>query len=166
MANQDIGPVGGAPPARRRVIGIAADHGGFALKEYLLDRLRETGNHVVDFGDREPRPDDDFPDFVIPLAQAVAGGKVERGIALCGSGVGAAVAANKVRGARACLIHESFSARQGVEDDDLNVICLGGRVVGPTLAWELVQLFLAARFSGEPRFRRRLAKIAALERES
>jgi ribose 5-phosphate isomerase B len=134
------------------------------LKEDLLGRLRAAGREVVDFGNYALRPEDDFPDFVVPLAHAVAAGRVERGIALCGSGVGAAVVANKVTGIRACLIHEAFSARQGVEDDDMNIICLGGRVVGPSLAWELVQLFLSARFSGGPRFRRRLEKIAKLER--
>jgi ribose 5-phosphate isomerase B len=107
--------------------------------------------------------DDDYPDFVVPLARAVADGKVERGVAICGSGVGASVAANKVAGVRACLIHENFSAHQGVEDDDLNLICLGGLVVGTATASELVQTFLAARFSGAERHRRRLAKVAALE---
>ena len=144
-------------------IGVAADHGGFALKEYLVKRLREAGDEVVDFGDHEPRPDDDYPDFVVPLARAVASGKVERGVAVCGSGVGACVAANKVHGVRACLIQDTFSARQGVEDDNVNVICLGGRVVGDSLAWELVKTFMDARFSGAPRHCRRLAKVAELE---
>ena len=144
-------------------IGIAADHGGFALKQHLLGMLREGGCHVSDFGDTRPQPDDDSPDFVVPLARAVSAGTVDRGIAMCGSGVGASVAANKVAGVRACLIHETFSAHQGVEDDDLNVICLGGLVVDPALAWELVQTFLAARFSGAARHRRRLAKVAGLE---
>jgi len=125
--------------------------------------LRAAGRQVVDFGDSVSRPDDDYPDFVVPLARAVAVGGVERGIAICGSGVGACVAANKVPGVRACLICETFSARQGVEDDDLNIICLGGRVVGHALAWELVQIFLAARFSGADRHLRRLAKVAEVE---
>jgi ribose 5-phosphate isomerase B len=146
-----------------RRIGVASDHGGHALKEQLARRLREAGYEVTDFGDSQPVPEDDYPDFVVPLAQAVAAGKMDRGVALCGSGVGACVAANKVRGVRACLIHELFSARQGVEDDALNVICLGGRVVSSAFAWELVQAFLAARFSGGERFRRRLDKVAALE---
>jgi ribose 5-phosphate isomerase B len=150
-------------PGEPRRIGIASDHGGFELKEYLSRRLREAGCEVRDFGDLQPAPDDDYPDFVVPLARAVADGAEERGVAICGSGVGAAVVANKVPGVRACLIHETFSARQGVEDDDLNVICLGGRVVGHALAWELVQTFLAARFSGAPRHVRRLAKVARLE---
>lgn len=155
--------MGEAPAARRMSVGIAADHGGFELKRRLLARLREEGMDVTDFGDRELRPGDDYPDFVAPLARAVAAGKVERGIAICGSGVGATVAANKVAGVRACLIHESFSAHQGVEDDDMNMICLGGLVVGRALAWELVQRFLAARFSGAARHRRRLGKVAKLE---
>jgi ribose 5-phosphate isomerase B len=147
-------------------VGIAADHGGYELKEHLANRLREAGYEVIGFGDREPNVNDDYPDFVVPLARAVACGKVERGIAICGSGVGASVCANKVAGVRAGLIHECFSAHQGVEDDDLNVICLGGLVVGQALAWELVQGFLAARFTGAERHRRRLAKVAALENPS
>jgi RpiB/LacA/LacB family sugar-phosphate isomerase len=146
-------------------IGIAADHGGFELKGYLLGRLRAAGHKVTDFGDLKQHAGDDYPDFVIPMARAVAGGAIDRGIAICGSGVGASVAANKVAGVRACLINDSFSARQGVEDDDINVICLGGLVIGRALAWELVQRFLAARFSGEARHRRRLAKVAKLEDE-
>ena len=146
-----------------RRIGIAADHGGFDLKQHLATKLREAGYQVTDFGDSRSQPDDDYPDFVVPLARAVAAGTEDRGVAVCGSGVGACVAANKVPGARACLIHETFSARQGVEDDNLNIICLGGLVVGHSVAWELVQTFLAARFSGAERHRRRLAKVAALE---
>ena len=144
-------------------LGVAADHGGFELKELLAATLRALGYSVVDFGAHESIPQDDYPDFVIPLAYEVARGDMERGIAICGSGVGATVAANKVPGVRACLIHETFSAHQGVEDDDMNVICLGGLVVGHALAWELVQAFLAARFSGAKRHLRRLAKIAELE---
>jgi ribose 5-phosphate isomerase B len=155
-------PLTGVTRTRQRV-GVAADHGGFELKEQLVGRLRAAGHEVVEFGDCRPDSDDDYPDFVVPLARAVAFGKVERGVAICGSGVGASVAANKVAGVRACLIHETFSAHQGVEDDDLNMICLGGLVVGHALAWELVQTFLAARFSGAERHRRRLAKIAELE---
>ena len=146
-------------------IGVAADHGGFDLKERLAKMLREGGYEVIDFGNCQQTSDDDYPDFVAPLARAVAHGEVDRGVAICGSGVGACVVANKVAGVRACLIHETFSARQGVEDDDLNVICLGGLVVSPTIAWELVKTFLAARFSGEERYRRRLAKITELENE-
>ena len=149
--------------AKPRRIGIAADHGGFELKQHLVGKLREAGHAVIDFGDSHSQPDDDYPDFAVPLARAVAHGEVNRGIAICGSGVGAAVAANKVPGVRACLIHETFSAHQGVEDDDLNVMCLGGLVVGHAAAWELIQTFLAARFSGAARHRRRLAKVAWLE---
>lgn len=134
------------------------------MKEDLILLIRSKGYQAVDFGDGYPAPEDDYPDFVIPLARAVARGEVDRGLALCGSGVGACVAANKVQGVRACLIHESFSARQGVEDDNLNMICLGGRVVGSGLAWELVQTFLEARFSGAERHLRRLAKVAEIER--
>jgi ribose 5-phosphate isomerase B len=144
-------------------VGIAADHGGFDLKEQLADDLRRGDYEVLDFGAYELLPGDDYPDYVIPLAQAVARGEVARGIAVCGSGVGACVAANKVPGVRAGLIHDVYSARQGVEDDDMNVLCLGGRVMGYALAWELVQAFLTARFGGDERFRRRLEKIAALE---
>ncbi len=144
-------------------IGIAADHGGFDLKEGLTRALREERHEVVDFGDLRRDPDDDYPDFVAPLARAVARGEVERGVAVCGSGVGAAVAANKIPGVRAALIADVFSAHQGVEDDDMNVLCLGGRVVGPSLAWDLVRTFLAARFSGFERHRRRLAKVAGME---
>jgi ribose 5-phosphate isomerase B len=144
-------------------VGIATDHGGFDLKQGLLAQLRAASHEVVDFGAHTLVPDDDYPDFVIPLAKAVAAGKVERGLAVCGSGVGAAVCANKVKGVRACLIHDHFSARQGVEDDHLNILCLGGRVVGPALAWDLVQTFLAAEYGQAERYLRRLDKIAALE---
>ena len=141
-------------------IGIAADHGGFSAKQYLIRKLGQTEYDVVDFGDKELNPADDYPDFIFPLASAVGRGEVERGIAICGSGVGACIAANKIAGVRACLIHEAYSARQGVEDDDMNVICLGGRVVDNVVAWQLVEIFLQARFSGAERHRRRLAKIA------
>jgi ribose 5-phosphate isomerase B len=150
-------------PRTPKLIGIASDHGGWELKQYLAGQLRQAGYEVTEFGDRQPQPDDDYPDFVVPLARAIARGDLDRGVALCGSGVGASVAANKVAGVRACLIHDAFSAHQGVEDDNLNVICLGGLVVGHALAWELVHTFLAARFSGAERHRRRLAKVADLE---
>ena len=144
-------------------LGIAADHGGFELKQALMSRLRAAGHELVDFGAHELKPDDDYPDFVIPLCRAVSSGEVERGLAVCGSGVGANVCANKVKGIRACLIEDHFSAKQGVEDDDMNVVCLGGRIEGPELAWDLVQTFLQARFSGAVRHQRRLQKIAGLE---
>jgi ribose 5-phosphate isomerase B len=153
-----------ANAAATKGIGIAADHGGFELKGFLTLKLREAGHVVTDFGDAKLRPDDDFPDYVVPLARAVASREIVRGIAICGSGVGASIAANKVPGVRASLINETFSARQGVEDDDMNLICLGGLVVGNALAWELVQSFLAAKFTGATRYRRRLDKVAELER--
>jgi ribose 5-phosphate isomerase B len=144
-------------------VGIATDHGGFGLKEDLVERLRAAGHDVVDFGADRLNPDDDYPDFVIPLAQAVAAGTVERGVAVCGSGVGASICANKVAGVRAGLIEDHFSAGQGVEDDHMNVICVGGRTVGPGVAWDLVQTFLAAEFSRAPRHLRRISKVALLE---
>jgi ribose 5-phosphate isomerase B len=145
-------------------VGIAADHGGYELKEILQDRLKQSGYLVSDFGAFEYDPQDDYPDLVIPLAKAVAGAKVERGVAICGSGVGASVAASKVPGVRAALITDVFSAHQGVEDDDMNVICLGGGIIGQALAWDLIQTFLSARFMETERFKRRLDKIAALEK--
>ena len=144
-------------------VGIAADHGGFDLKQELVGQLRATGHDVVDFGAHSLMPDDDYPDFVIPLAQAVVAGKVDRGVAVCGSGVGAAVCANKIKGVRACLIHDHFSARQGVEDDHMNILCMGGRTVGPAVAWDLVQAFLAAKYGQAERYLRRLEKVTALE---
>lgn len=145
-------------------VGIATDHGGFGLKEEIVAQLRQAGHEVVDFGAHHLNPTDDYPDFVIPLAQAVASGKVERGLAICGSGVGAAVAANKIVGVRACLIHDHFSARQGVEDDHMNILCMGGRTVGSGVAWDLVQTFLAAEYSQAERHLRRLSKVAMLEK--
>jgi ribose 5-phosphate isomerase B len=150
-------------PKTPKLIGIGADHGGYELKEYLVRMLRAAGHEVIDFGDGQPKLNDDYPDFVVPLACAVARGEVNRGIAICGSGVGACVVANKVAGVRASLIHETFSAHQGVEDDDMNMICLGGLVVGHAFALELVKTFLQAKFSGTERHRRRLSEVAALE---
>ena len=144
-------------------IGIAADHGGFELKVQLAADLTAAGYEVVDFGAHELVTGDDYPDFIVPLARAVASGEVTRGLAICGSGVGASVAANKVPNVRAALITDPFSAHQGVEDDDMNVMCLGGRVTGHALAWDLVQTFLIASFKGAERFKRRLAKISELE---
>ena len=146
-------------------LGLAADHGGYALKSELAGWLKSAGHELVDFGAAALDPADDYPDYVVPLARAVAAGEVDRGVALCGSGVGASVVANKVPGVRAGLIHDAFSAHQGVEDDDMNLICLGGRVVGPSPAREIVERFLAAGFSGADRHRRRLAKVRAVEEE-
>jgi ribose 5-phosphate isomerase B len=147
------------------LIGIAADHGGFELKVQLIASLKAAGYEVVDFGAYELDIGDDYPDFVVPLARAVAKGEVVRGLAICGSGVGACIAANKIPGVRAALITDSFSAHQGVEDDDMNVMCLGGRVTGDALSLDLVWTFLNAHFIESERFRRRLAKVTALERE-
>ncbi len=147
-------------------IGIAADHGGFELKEFLVKLLSEANYEVIDFGNSELKNDDDYPDFVIPLADAIANGSVVRGIAVCGSGVGACIAANKVDGVRGCLITEKFSAQQGVEDDNMNMICLGGRVITQSLAGELINIFLNAKFSGAERHNRRLAKVAAIEKRN
>jgi ribose 5-phosphate isomerase B len=147
-------------------LGIATDHGGFGLKEEVLARLRAAGHEVVDFGAYTSNPGDDYPDFVVPLARAVAEGKVERGIAVCGSGVGASVCANKILGVHAGLVHDHFSARQGVEDDHMNVMCMGGRTVGPEVAWDLVEAYLAANFSQAERHLRRLGKVASLERQA
>jgi ribose 5-phosphate isomerase B len=144
-------------------IGIAADHAGFTLKQQLTNALCKSGHEVVDFGPSSLNPEDDYPDYVVPLARNVASGQVERGMAICGSGVGACVTANKVKGVRAALVHDIFSAHQGVEDDDMNVICFGARVLGGALAWDLTEAFLAARFNNAERHQRRLKKVAALE---
>ena len=144
-------------------VGICTDHGGFELKNQLAERLRAAGHEITDFGAFALNPQDDYPDFVIPLARAVAGGMVVRGVAVCGSGVGAAICANKIAGVRAALIEDHFSARQGVEDDHMNILCLGGRIVGAELAWDLMEAFLAAQFSQAERHLRRLGKVAALE---
>jgi ribose 5-phosphate isomerase B len=146
-------------------VGIATDHGGFGLKEELVAQLRAAGHEVVDFGASALTPGDDYPDFVLPLARGVVAGYVERGVAICGSGVGASVCANKVRGIRAGLVHDHFSAKQGVEDDHMNIICMGGRTVGPSVAWDLVQTFLAARFSQAERHLRRLGKVSDVEKQ-
>ena len=146
-------------------IGIAADHGGFELKEQLATALKTAGYKIVDFGAAKLDEGDDYPDFVVPLARALAKGEVTRGLAICGSGVGACVASNKIPGVRACLIHETFSAHQGVEDDNMNMMCLGGRVLGYALAWELVERFLKAKYIATKRFQRRLKKVAVLEEQ-
>ena len=144
-------------------IGIAADHAGFGLKNELAKALSKSGHEIVDFGPSSLNPEDDYPDYVVPLARSVANGGVERGIAICGSGVGACVTANKVKGVRAALVHDIFSAHQGVEDDDMNVICFGTRVLGEALARDLTEAFLAARFNNAERHQRRLKKVTALE---
>lgn len=145
-------------------LGIAADHGGFNLKEEVKTWLVAMGHDVKDFGAHALNSADDYPDFVVPLAQAVGSAEIKYGIAICGSGVGASIAANKINGVRAALIHDSFSAHQGVEDDDMNLICLGGRVIGIKIAEELIMAFLNARYIGAERHRRRLDKVKALEK--
>lgn len=144
-------------------VGLASDHAGFELARQVAETLRAQGHEVVNFGPFTYNPGDDYPDYVIPLARAVEDGQVERGIAICGSGIGASVAANKVRGVRAGLCGDHYSAHQGVEHDDMNVLCLGARVTGIAAALEIVSAFLQARFSHEERHARRLAKIQALE---
>src|SRR5258708_28738775 len=145
-------------------VGIATDHGGFSLKEEMVTQLRAAGHEVGDFGAQSLSPDDDYPDVVVPLAQAVAEGKVDRGVAICGSGVGASVCANKVPGIRGALIPDHFSARHGVEDDHMNILCMGGRTVGPAVAWDLVQTFLPPAFTQPNRHLRRLKKVALIEK--
>ena len=145
-------------------IGIAADHGGYELKEIIHPFLISLGYTIKDFGAFKLDSTDDYPDFVIPLAKAVANKEIDRAIAVCGSGVGASVAANKIAGVRAALINDHFSAHQGVEDDDLNMLCLGGRVTGNMAAEELIIAFLNARFSGAERHLRRLQKVQLLEK--
>ena len=145
-------------------IGIAADHGGFEAKQKLVDFLHSMEDiTVTDYGADEYDAQDDYPDFATKIAQAVAQGEVERGIAICGSGVGASIAANKIHGVRAALICDTYSARQGVEHDDMNIICFGARVFGEELIKEMTKAFLKAHFSGEERHVRRLNKVKALE---
>ncbi len=141
---------------------LGADHAGYELKDTLVQALREAGHEVLDVGTGGPAPVD-YPDYAVAVSRAVLEGRVDRGILLCGSGVGASVAANKIRGIRAGLCHDTYSAHQGVEDDDMNVLVFGARVIGPALAFELSQAFLSARFSAEARHVRRLRKIAAIE---
>lgn len=147
-------------------VAVACDHGGFPLKDAVLEWVRVAGHRADDLGAHSFDPGDDYPDFTEAVARAVSEGRADRGIVLCGSGVGASVAANKVAGVRAAVCHDSYSARQGVEHDDLNVLCLGARVVGVEVARELVVSFLGARFSGEERHRRRLEKVRILETRS
>ena len=144
-------------------IGIASDHGGFELKQVIAILLKQSGYEVLDFGNLVKDEQDDFPDYIFPLAMAVASAEVDRGIAFCGSGVGAAIAANKVPGVRASLITDHFSAHQGVEDDDMNLLCLGGRITGNSVAKEIVISFLNARFSGDEKYVRRVDKIREME---
>lgn len=145
-------------------IGIATDHGGFELKKVIADYLTSLQYDVKDYGAYTLDNTDDYPDFVVPLARAVASHEVDRGIAICGSGVGASIAANKIPGVRAALINDYYSAHQGVEHDDMNLLCLGGRVTGEAMAKELATAFLKATFTAEERHNRRLKKVRALEK--
>jgi ribose 5-phosphate isomerase B len=145
-------------------VAVAADHAGFALKERISDAIRSARHEVVDCGPDQLIPGDDYPDYAERVARAILDGRAERAVLICGSGVGASVAANKFAGIRAALCHDTFSAHQGVEDDSMNVLCLGARVVGPSLAEELVAAFLRARFSGAERHARRVAKVSSFER--
>ena len=144
-------------------VAIGCDHAGFPLKQSLLEMLKDEGQTVIDVGATHLDPDDDYPDAAAAVGRAVAEGRAEKGLLVCGSGVGASVAANKIRGVRAAVCHDTYSARQGVEHDDMNVLCLGARVIDEALARELVRAFLNARFSGEERHLRRLRKTQALE---
>ena len=146
-------------------VALGADHGGFTQKNELVTRLQDICQ-IADMGARTFDPDDDYPDFSLAVAKAVASGQAHRGILLCGSGVGACITANKVPGVRACLCHDTYSARQGVEHDDMNVLCLGARVIDIELATELAKTFLNASFSGETRHLRRLEKVLAIEQQS
>ena len=145
-------------------IAVGADHGGYPLNERVIDELRRAGHEVIDFGTHDGDLADDYPDYAKLVGEAVQTGTAEIGILICGSGVGAAVAANKLRGVRAVLCGDTYSAHQSREHDDCNVLCLGARVIGPELAVEFLHTFVAARFTGEERHRRRLAKIKAMER--
>ena len=146
-------------------IAIGADHGGYPLNERVIDELRGAGHELIDFGTHDSTPVD-YPDYAKQVGEAVQNGSAEIGILICGSGVGAAVAANKIRGIRAALCGDTYSGRQSREHDDCNVLCLGARVVGVELALEIVRAFVAARFTGEERHVRRLAKVAAIEAEN
>lgn len=147
-------------------IVIGADHAGFALKQLIKQRLEHAGHRVIDVGAHEYIATDDYPDSAAAVARAVADGAAPKGILVCGSGVGASIAANKIKGARACLCHDIYSAVQGVEHDDMNILCLGGKIVGEALAFRLVDGFLEAEFAQDDRFVRRLNKVLALEAEA
>ena len=146
-------------------VAVAADHAGVPLIDPILAQVRSLGYEALDLGTHDASKPDDYPDYARAIGEALQQGRAERGILICGSGVGAAIAANKMAGIRACMCHDTYSAHQGVEHDDMNVLCLGGRVIGQELAHELVRAFLAARFTGEERHRRRLEKVLAMEKQ-
>ena len=147
-------------------IAVAGDHNGFTMKNDLVSHLAQTGHEVIDLGPKRLDPDDDYPDYARAVAKAVVSGEADRGILVCGSGVGASVAANKVPGIRASVCHDTYSAHQGVEHDDMNVLCLGARIIGLEAAREAVNAFVTGRFTGEERHQRRLEKVRALEEEA
>jgi ribose 5-phosphate isomerase B len=144
-------------------IAIGSDHGGYPLNETIISDLEKAGHTIVDFGTHDGTQPDDYPDYARKVGDAVQKGEVDRGIIVCGSGAGASIAANKVHGVRACLCHDTYSAHQAVEHDNMNVLCLGARIVGVELARELVKAFVSAKFSGEERHVRRLAKVNDIE---
>ena len=146
-------------------IAIGMDHGGYPLKEFILEEIRKEGHEALDVGAFNLDPTDDYPDFSRAVCEAILGGQAERGVLVCGSGVGAAVAASKIKGIRASVCHDHYSAHQGVEHDNMNVLCLGARIIGPELAVDLIRAFLAAKFSGEERHARRLRKLEQIEEE-
>lgn len=146
------------------IVALGADHAGMPLKEVAAAAIRAAGHDVLDCGAFSLDPGDDYPDFAAAVAKAITVGRAERGVLVCGSGVGASVAANKFPGIRAALCHDTFSAHQGVEDDSMNVLALGARVIGPSMATELVRTFLGARFSNAERHVRRLGKVSGFER--
>lgn len=150
----------------KRLVAVAADHGGFDLKTELLLWLKSEGYKVKDYGAHACNPSDDYPDFAQAVAKAVASGEAWRGIIICGSGVGACIVANKFIGVRAGICHDTYSAHQGVEHDDMNILCLGARVIGVEMAKELTSAFLGAQFSGEKRHLRRLKKVKAIEAQA
>ena len=147
-------------------IAVGCDHAGYPLKAHVVEQVRAAGHHVIDCGATQLLPGDDYPDYALAVAQAVRAGRAERGIVVCGSGVGVSVAANKVPGIRACMCHDTFSARQGVEDDSMNVLCLGARVIGPELASDVIKAFLSVKFSGAERHQRRLDKVKKIEADA
>jgi ribose 5-phosphate isomerase B len=146
-------------------VAVAFDHGGFSLRERVLDQLQKAGCEILDQGAYEYDAEDDYPDFAVKAARAVQDGQADRAIIVCGSGVGACIAANKLPGVRAGICHDTYSARQGVNHDDMNVLCLGGRIIGEELVSELIDAFLSASFSDGEKYTRRLNKIAAIEKE-
>jgi ribose 5-phosphate isomerase B len=147
-------------------IAIGCDHAGFPLKDYVVEQVRAAKHAVIDCGALTLMPGDDYPDYALSVAEAVRSGRAERGIVVCGSGVGVSVAANKIPGIRAAMCHDTFSARQGVEDDSMNVLCLGARVIGPEAAGEVIRAYLKAEFSGAERHQRRLDKVKKIEADA